>query len=197
MNWKQINRSIGGMELFLLDQLLKGRIPEGSKILDAGCAEGRNLHYFLSNHYEIEAIDHYPMAIRLMEMVAKSRKYEGKARLNAMVGDVRDLPYPNDSFDVVFAIALLHCMDNQQAIGQAMEQFHRVLKPNGLLILQTAAQTDSQQEAYQEEVLYRISEPELENLLHHYSFELEEPIRIVRVKGIQKMLQAVVKKQAG
>jgi tellurite methyltransferase len=43
----------GGIDIYLFDQLLKGRIPSGTRVLDAGCGAGRNLVYFLRSGYEV------------------------------------------------------------------------------------------------------------------------------------------------
>jgi 2-polyprenyl-3-methyl-5-hydroxy-6-metoxy-1,4-benzoquinol methylase len=37
----------GQIDIYLFDQLLRGRVPEGTRICDAGCGSGRNLVYFL------------------------------------------------------------------------------------------------------------------------------------------------------
>ncbi|MFF0830953.1 hypothetical protein ACFYU8_29590 [Brevibacillus sp. NPDC003359] len=39
----------GDMDIYLFDQLLKGRVTKDMRILDAGCGSGRNLVYFLRN----------------------------------------------------------------------------------------------------------------------------------------------------
>ena len=46
MTHDELNKVLGNIDLYLLDQLLKGRITRDMKILDAGCGEGRNLHLF-------------------------------------------------------------------------------------------------------------------------------------------------------
>ena len=47
----------GGIDIYLFDQLLKGRFVPGMRILDAGCGSGRNLVYFLRSGYEVFAVD--------------------------------------------------------------------------------------------------------------------------------------------
>ena len=46
-----------GMDIYLLDQLMKSSIDKRMKILDAGCGEGRNLVYFLRNDFNVDGID--------------------------------------------------------------------------------------------------------------------------------------------
>src|SRR5882762_4480818 len=47
----------GGIDIYLFDQLLKGRIVPGMRVLDAGCGAGRNLVYFLKSGYEVFGVD--------------------------------------------------------------------------------------------------------------------------------------------
>src|ERR1700682_1853521 len=47
----------GGIDIYLFDQLLKGRFVPGMRVLDAGCGSGRNLVYFLRSGYEVFALD--------------------------------------------------------------------------------------------------------------------------------------------
>ena len=48
---------IGQTDIYLLDQIMKGRYTENEKILDAGCGEGRNMHWFLQSGFVIYGTD--------------------------------------------------------------------------------------------------------------------------------------------
>ena len=63
MNIVDLNKELGNIDIYLLDQILKGRYDPSMKLLDAGCGEGRNLTYFLKNGYSVYAIDNNPGAI--------------------------------------------------------------------------------------------------------------------------------------
>ena len=52
-----IQEQFGQIDIYVFDQLLKGRISPGMRILDAGCGSGRNLVYFLREGYEVYAVD--------------------------------------------------------------------------------------------------------------------------------------------
>ena len=53
----------GEIDIYVFDQLLKGRFDSASRVLDAGCGEGRNLHYLLTTGRECFGIDRHAGAI--------------------------------------------------------------------------------------------------------------------------------------
>ena len=53
----QLVEQFGGIDIYLFDQLLRGRIGPGMRVLDAGCGAGRNLVYFLREGYEVFGAD--------------------------------------------------------------------------------------------------------------------------------------------
>src|SRR5258708_1724402 len=62
----------GPIDIYLFDQLLRGRIVPGMCIFDAGCGAGRNLVYFLREGYEVFGVDANPDAIASVRALAAS-----------------------------------------------------------------------------------------------------------------------------
>jgi len=62
----------GGIDIYLFDQPLRGRIPLGTRVIDAGCGGGRNLVYFLRNGYEVFGVDRSAEAISQVRGLAAS-----------------------------------------------------------------------------------------------------------------------------
>ena len=60
----------GPIDIYLFDQLLRGRIGPGMRVLDAGCGSGRNLVYFLRSGYEVFATDADAAAISAVRSLA-------------------------------------------------------------------------------------------------------------------------------
>src|SRR6266496_1070607 len=52
-----LQEQFGEIDIYLFDQLLRGRIAPGMKVLDAGCGSGRNLIYLLRAGCEVFAVD--------------------------------------------------------------------------------------------------------------------------------------------
>src|ERR1041384_2039653 len=65
-----LREQFGDIDIYLFDQLLRGRIAPGMRVLDAGCGGGRNLVYFLQNGYDGSAVDAEPRAIRSVRALA-------------------------------------------------------------------------------------------------------------------------------
>ena len=66
-----IQEQFGQIDIYLFDQLLKGRISPGMRILDAGCGSGRNLVYFLREGYEVYAVDPDVQAVESVRSLAR------------------------------------------------------------------------------------------------------------------------------
>ena len=64
-----LQQQFGQIDIYLFDQLLRGRIAPGMRILDAGCGHGRNLVYLLREGYEVFGADADPRAIDAVRQI--------------------------------------------------------------------------------------------------------------------------------
>ena len=62
--------SFGNIDIYLFDQLLKGRFDNSKRILDVGCGGGRNIVYFLKNDFDVFGIDTDATAIEAVKTMA-------------------------------------------------------------------------------------------------------------------------------
>src|ERR1035441_429160 len=67
-----LQEQFGQIDIYLFDQLLRGRIRPGMRVLDTGCGSGRNLVYFLREGYEVFGVDTDPNAIECTRSLAAS-----------------------------------------------------------------------------------------------------------------------------
>ena len=58
-----LKAQFGDIDIYLFDQLLRGCVTAGMRILDAGCGAGRNLVYLLRQGFEVFAADSDPHAL--------------------------------------------------------------------------------------------------------------------------------------
>jgi len=73
----------GEIDIYLFDQLLKGRIVPGMKVLDAGCGAGRNLVYLLRSGFEVCGVDESSDAIAHVRRLAgedEGQEADGRSR---------------------------------------------------------------------------------------------------------------------
>lgn len=112
-------------------------LPEGSRILEVGCGNGKHLSSLFNKGFELYAIDVSPTAISL----AKERAKLFKAKANITVGDLCTLNFQRNFFDVVFLFHIvghLNLSEREAAIAEA----YRVLKPGGLCYFKGFERTD-------------------------------------------------------
>jgi len=102
-------------------------LKEGEKVLDLGCGNGRWSKVFKKKKVDYFGIDN---SERLIE-IAKENFPEAKF----LVGDALNLPFPDDFFDEVYSIALLHHIPSEDFRIKVLKEAKRVLKPGGILIL--------------------------------------------------------------
>jgi len=123
------NQSVQVMVNVILSGLKKQGLSSGS-ILELGCGDGSISLEMESRGYRVFGIDIVPTAIEW----ANSKVAEQKAHADFQVGDVMNLPYPDQNFDVVVDASCSHCI-----IGDDRKLFfseaYRVLKPEGVFIL--------------------------------------------------------------
>jgi tellurite methyltransferase len=132
MNPSTLNKEFRGMDMSLLDQLLKGRFTEGSKVLDAGFGGGRNLYWFVNNGFDVYGIDQKEKAV---DLVRNTIAQLGRDPSRFIVGQLENLPYENDDFNIVICNAVLHFSESPEHFLQQFGELVRVLKSGGILFI--------------------------------------------------------------
>jgi tellurite methyltransferase len=128
----------GGIDIYLFDQLLKGRLNPQMRVLDAGCGSGRNLVYFLKSGYDVSAVDESSGSIaQVAELTAALAPQLPQE--NFRVESVEKMSFADASFDVVISSAVLHfARDEQQWLAMVSEMW-RVLKRGGIFFARLAS----------------------------------------------------------
>ncbi|MDR7128533.1 SAM-dependent methyltransferase [Algoriphagus sp. 4150] len=134
MKISELNKLLGNIDIYLLDQILKGRFSTDMKILDAGCGEGRNAVYFINGGYQIFGIDRSETAIQYCRYMAKSLDKNYDAH-RFQVGGLEEIPFHREAFDAVICSAVLHFAEDGANLWQMIGEMLRVLKPGGFLWL--------------------------------------------------------------
>ena len=101
-------------------------LGKGRKILDLGCGTGLFLIPLSGSGLDVTGVDQSQFALEKL--------LEKKADANVSVCDVSDsIPFGDGSFDMVFSFSTLYHIEN---IEGAMDEIHRVLKDNGMAVLE-------------------------------------------------------------
>jgi len=143
---------------------VEGMVPPGSRVLDAGCGNGRYL-LPLSRKYNVVGIDVSVNAL------SKARSYLDRSgqRAECIVSTITALPFSDGSFDAVVCYGVLqHLLENERAL--AAQELRRILKPAGVLFIEVFGTDDM-----------RFGGQEIENntfvrkggIIYHYFTELE------------------------
>lgn len=106
-----IKTQLQNTDIYIIDQILKGRFESIKSILDVGCGSGRNLTYFLQNDFNVYGLD--PNEIRLIEAQQLALKLNPSTPLsNFRFGIAEQIPF-EQHFDLVICNAVFHFSNNQ------------------------------------------------------------------------------------
>lgn len=133
-----LQQQFGQIDIYLFDQLLRGRIVRGMRVLDAACGGGRNLVYLLQAGFEVYATDADPRAIdsvrRLSAQLAPALSPD-----NFRVEPVEQMTFADGFADVVISSAVLHFARDAAHFDAMLREMWRVLKPGGMLFCRLAS----------------------------------------------------------
>ena len=104
-------------------------LPSSARVLEAGCGAGTTSVALAKRGLQVEALDAIAEMVLLTEQAARA---DGVATLlTVRQGDVNDMPFPGNWFDLAVAIGVLEWMPS---LERTLKELHRVLRPGGWLI---------------------------------------------------------------
>ena len=133
-----LERQFGQIDIYLFDQLLRGRIRAGMRVLDAGCGSGRNLVYLLQSGVEVFATDADSGSIDHVRKLAATLSPDLPAA-NFRVEPVERMTFADSFADVVISSAVLHFARDHDQFSAMVAEMWRVLKPRGMLFARLAS----------------------------------------------------------
>lgn len=195
---------IANTDIYLLDQLLKGRIASDHKILDAGCGVGRNSEYFVRHNFDLFAMDRNEHAIQeAKEQIAAWNPHFDLARFR--VADLTQIPFPDNVFDFIISSAVLHFAEDRAHFRTMFEALVRVLKPGGLLFIRmTTKHTLAYLSQHLHDDVYQIPDGStrylldvdyLKELMQQHNLCFADPFKTVNVDDIRTMAVVVLRKE--
>jgi SAM-dependent methyltransferase len=133
-----LGEQFGAIDIYLFDQLLRGRITPGMRVLDAGCGAGRNLVYLLREGFEVFGADADSRAIQATRQLAASIAPNLPAE-NFRLESIEAMSFPGAFADAVLSSAVLHFARSDDHFRAMLEGSWRVLKPGGIFFCRLAS----------------------------------------------------------
>jgi SAM-dependent methyltransferase len=127
-----IQEQFGQIDIYVFDQILRGNIAPGMRVLDAGCGYGRNLVYLLRAGCEIFALDADSDGVEHVRQLSASLQ-TGLPAQNFQVGSIERMPFADGLADVVICNSVLHFARDERHFHAMVADLWRVLRPGGLL----------------------------------------------------------------
>ncbi|MGZ8558240.1 MAG: class I SAM-dependent methyltransferase [Chitinophagaceae bacterium] len=200
MNLNSLQKLVGDTDIYLLDQIMKGRYRQADKILDAGCGTGRNLHWFLQNNMDVYGIDRDVFAINSIKAEHPSMPSE---KLQA--GSIEKMPFENNFFDHIISSAVLHFAVSTAQFHKMMHEIIRVLKTGGSLFIRMASNIGIEDKVVRiNNGVYHIPDGSerflqtkqlLSDIIQQYPLHFIEPFKTVNVDDKRCMSTLVFEKE--
>jgi tellurite methyltransferase len=143
-----LQAQFGNIDIYLFDQILRGRITPGMRVFDAGCGGGRNLVYFLRQGYDVCGVDANPAAVAQVRTLAAELASESQDHFDTIaprptsdfrVEAIEASSFPDAHADVVIANAVLHFARDHGHFEAMLRGMWRVLRPGGILLARLAS----------------------------------------------------------
>lgn len=199
-----LQEEFGQIDIYLFDQLLKGRISPGMRILDAGCGSGRNLVYFLREGYEAHAVDPDAQAVESVRGLARVLA-PALPESNFLVESVEHMSFDDAWADVVICNTVLHFARDDAQFESMLLGAWRVLKPGGLFFCRLGSAIGMESQIKHIEgrrykspdgsERYLVDDALLGALTERLGAELADPVKTTVVQNQRAMTTWVLRKQ--
>ena len=139
-NFRKPKDNFGGR--FMLRSMNKGHeklakwgrsyinIDKDYTVLDLGCGGGRNIEYFLTKADKVYGLDHSNTSVKMASEINKKAIDTGRCKI--LLGDVKNLPFEDESIDIVTAFETIYFWND---IERCFKEIYRVLKKEGQFLI--------------------------------------------------------------
>jgi tellurite methyltransferase len=199
MHTNSLQELVANTDIYLLDQIMKGRYQQEDTILDAGCGTGRNMHWFLFSQIKCYGTDIDVDAIEALHLQHPALPADW-----FRTALVEQLPFADHFFDHVISSAVLHFARNMDHFHRMLAEMIRVLKPGGILFIRMTADIgiETKVELVADGVYsipdgstrFLLTRALLSQLLKAYPLQLIEPVKTVNVADIRCMTTLVLQR---
>jgi tellurite methyltransferase len=199
-----LQEQFGQIDIYLFDQLLKGRISLGMRILDTGCGSGRNLVYLLREGYEVYAADSDAGAVDSVRSLARVLA-PALPESNFRVEAVERMSFDDACADVVISNTVLHFARDDAHFESMLHGSWRVLKPGGLFFCRLGSSIGMESQVHRIQgrrhrspdgsERYLVDEALLGSIADRLGGELADPLKTTVVQNQRSMTTWVLRKK--
>ena len=197
-----IQEQFGQIDIYVFDQILRGNIAPGLRVLDAGCGYGRNLVHLMREGCEVFALDQDADGIEHVRQLSASLA-TGLPAENFQVGSIEQMPFPDALADVVICSAVLHFARDEMQFRAMLAELWRVLKPGGMLFCRLGSRIGMDFERLRDNLFllpdgskwFLADEEMLEELAEEMNAVLIDPLKTTIVQDHRCMTTWVLRKR--
>lgn len=193
----------GDIDLYLFDQLLKGKVKPPMRVLDAGCGTGRNLPYFLRAGFEVWAVDEDADALdHVRELAAELAPGLPPDRFR--VEKIEAMTVPAAAFDLVVCNAVLHFAEDEDHWQRMLDGLWRAAAPGALVFMRLSSTIGIENRLERlDSGKYRMptggewflaTEAKILLATRRLGGEMAEPLRSVNVQNLRCMTTWILRK---
>lgn len=201
---RELLAAFGNIDIYVFDQLLRGRLSAEMTVLDAGCGGGRNAAHLMRCGGDVFGVDAGPGQIERIRKLAAEVAPHLPAE-NFQVADLADLPFPDGRFDAVICSAVLHFADDPSAFEDMLSEMWRVLAPGGVFFSRLASSIGIEDEVVPIDgrrhrlpdgsERFLVDEAYLRKLTADLGAEQLDPLKTTVVQGMRAMTTWVLRKR--
>lgn len=196
-----VQEQFGQIDIYVFDQILRGNLAPGMRVLDAGCGYGRNLVYLLHAGYEVFAIDGNAEGVEYVRRLA-AELHPGLPSGNFRAGTLENMPFPDAWADVVICNSVLHFAQSKEHFEAMLAELWRVLRPGGMLFCRLGSRIGMEFEPIGDGrylvgggyAWYLVDAVALETYTRALGGTLVDPLKTTLVQGQRCMTTWVVRK---
>jgi len=197
-----VQEQFGQIDIYVFDQILRGNIAAGMRVLDAGCGYGRNLVHLLRERCEVFAVDADAAGVEHVRRLSASLE-TGLPEENFRVAQIEKMPFADGFADVVICNSVLHFSRDEGHFRAILSELWRVLRPGGMLFCRLGSRIGMDFERLRENIYrvgdgsewFLVNEAMLLKLTEEMNAVLVDPLKTTIVQDYRCMTTWVLRKR--
>jgi 2-polyprenyl-3-methyl-5-hydroxy-6-metoxy-1,4-benzoquinol methylase len=197
-----VQEQFGHIDIYVFDQILRGNIAPGMRILDAGCGYGRNLVHLLREGCEVFAVDASAEAVEHVRALA-AQLAPNLPPTNFRVLPIEKIDFLNNFADVVICNSVLHFARDEAHFLAMLEHLWRAVRPGGMLFCRLGSRIGMNFERLRGNIFrindgsewFLVDEAELMKMTHQMDAIMVDPLKTTIVQEYRCMTTWVLRKR--